>query len=96
MLSARTNRVIGGVAPSSYLEKIEDKAQISPAELDDLLKLHLIDPELLRADALDQFFISRREGLCNLVEKAIGKTVQRDISIGIAEEDSVHFEEEEI
>ena len=96
MLSARTNRVIGGVAPSSYLEKIEDKAQISSAELDDLLKLHLIDPELLRADAFDKFFISRREGLCNLVEKAIGKTVQRDISIGIAEEDSVHFEEEEI
>lgn len=96
MLSARTNRVIGGVAPSSYLEQIEDKAQISSAELDDLLKLHLIDPELLRADAFDKFFISRREGLCNLVEKAIGKTVQRDISIGIAEEDSVHFEEEEI
>ncbi len=96
MLSARTNRVIGGVAPSSYLEKIGDKAQISPAELDDLLELHLIDPELLRADAFDQFFISRREGLCNLVEKAIGKTVQRDISIGTAEEDSVHFEEEEI
>ncbi|MDK8797724.1 hypothetical protein QP994_07485 [Corynebacterium sp. MSK044] len=52
--------------------------------------------ELMPADILNQFLINRREALCHLVEKAIGKTVQRDISIGIAEEDSVHFEEEEI
>ena len=96
MLSARTNRVIGGAAPSSYVQKIEKNAQISSSELDELLAAHLINPQLLRNDEFDSFFNERREALCKLVEDAIGKPVQRDISVGIAEEDSAHFEESEI
>lgn len=96
MLSAHTNRVIGGVAPSKYVQKIETAAQISPAELDVLLKPHLIEPAHLRNDEFNEFFETRREALTVLVENAIGKPVQRDISTGVAEEDSAHFEEEEI
>lgn len=93
MLSARTNRVIGGVAPSVYLKKVEDQAGISSAMLDDLLEGHLIDPGCLRSDNFWSFFSARREQLCLLIESVLDKKVQRDISEGIAAEDSSHFEE---
>lgn len=96
MLSARTNRVIGGVAPSSYVGKIERTAQISPEQLDELMRPHLVDTVALRSDDFDTFFAARREALCQLVEGAIKKPVQRDISAGQAEEDSSHFEQGEI
>ncbi|MGV0347203.1 GmrSD restriction endonuclease domain-containing protein [Corynebacterium coyleae] len=96
MLSARTNRVIGGVAPSSYVSKIERTAKISEAELDELLRPHLVDPQALRSDDFESFFATRREALCHLVESAIGKPVQRDISAGQGEEDSSHFDQEEM
>ena len=96
MLSARTNRVIGGVAPSSYVGKIERTAKISEAELDELLRLHLVDPQALRSDHFDTFFATRREALCHLVESAIGKPVPRDVSAGQSEEDSSHFDQEEM
>lgn len=96
MLSARTNRVIGGVAPSSYVGKIERTAKISEAELDELLRPHLIDPQALRSDNFESFFATRREALCQLVESTIGKPVQRDISAGQSEEDSSHFDQEEM
>lgn len=96
MLSARTNRVIGGVAPSSYVAKIERTAQLSPEKLDELVRPHLVEPEALRGDDFDAFFTARREALCQLVEDAIGKPVQRDVSAGQGEEDSSHFEQEEM
>ena len=94
MLSARTNRIIGGAAPSAYLEKVTSEAGISDQELDDILRGHLIDPVSLRADDFHSFFSDRREQLCLLIEAALGKTVQRDISAGMAEEDSSQFEED--
>lgn len=93
MLSARTNRAIGGVAPSQYLSKIESSAGINSEQLDGLLAGHYIDPAALRADDFNAFFRARREALCQLVEHTLGKPVQRDFSQGIAEEDSAHFEE---
>jgi hypothetical protein len=95
-ISARTNRTIGGAAPSSYLTVIESRAQIKGARLDELLATHLIPAEHLRADAFDTYFAARRESLCQLVEAAIGKAVQRDIDQGFAEEDSSQFEPDEL
>lgn len=96
MLSARTNRVIGGVAPSHYVEKIEARAEIPAATLDDVLSRHLIDPGRLRADDFDAFFAERREKLCQLIETALNKPVPRDVSSGDNTEDSSHFEQEDI
>lgn len=90
-ISARTNRTIGGVAPSKYLGFIEKHAQISPEALDGLLSTHLVPGPALRADDFDTYFKTRRESLCVLVEQAIGKPVQRDIDQGFAEEDSAQF-----
>ncbi|MGF6939066.1 hypothetical protein OKW41_008228 [Paraburkholderia sp. UCT70] len=54
-LSYRTNRIIGGVAPSEYLAKLESGNATSPSiergRLDEHLRSHFINPELLRADA---------------------------------------------
>ncbi|MBE7365296.1 DUF262 domain-containing protein [Corynebacterium aurimucosum] len=93
-LSARTNRVIGGVAPSAYLTKVESESGFDANGVDDVLRGHLISPEALRSDNFDAFFERRRESLCALIEGALKKTVQRDVSEGNAVEDSSFFEEE--
>ncbi len=62
-LSFRTNRIIGGVAPSEYIAKLEKGNQTTPAissqKLDVYLKSHLIDPALLRADNFEAFMEDR-------------------------------------
>ncbi|MBK6873852.1 MAG: DUF262 domain-containing protein [Kineosporiaceae bacterium] len=95
-ISAVTNRTIGGVAPSTYLAQIEKKAQITADRLDELVEAHLVPATQLRADDFDGFFAYRRESLCQLVERAMGKTVPRDVDQGAAEEDSSRFETTEI
>jgi hypothetical protein len=95
-ISARTNRTIGGAAPSSYLSVIESRAQIDGHRLDELVGTHLITAAHLRANDFDMYFHDRRESLCQLVEAAIGKAVQRDIDQGFAAEDSSQFEPEEV
>lgn len=94
-ITARTNRTIGGAAPSAYVAALEAKAQIGGEQLDDLLASHLIEPANLRADDFDAFFGARRERLCQLIEKAMGKTVQRDVDEGHSTEGSEEFEPED-
>jgi hypothetical protein len=76
-LSYRTNRIIGGVAPSQYLSKLEngnpEAAPIPAATLDGFLTSHLIDPALLRADSFQAFFLDRQKRLLALIEQATGK-----------------------
>lgn len=73
-LTARTNRIIGGVAPSEYLARIEgDGAE--PQEVNSRLRSHLVDPARLRTDDFESAFRKRRDELVGLIEKAIGKPV---------------------
>ncbi|HZU50250.1 MAG TPA: hypothetical protein VE968_00090, partial [Sphingomicrobium sp.] len=78
-LSYRTNRRIGGVAPSIYLQRLEagqkDDPPISTAVMDAYLRTHCIDPGLLRADAFDRFMKDREQRLLALVAKATGHDV---------------------
>ncbi|SDQ22848.1 GmrSD restriction endonuclease domain-containing protein [Actinopolyspora saharensis] len=94
-LSARTNRVIGGGAPSKYVDRVARKAQIDSGRLDDLMSSHLVPTKALRSDDYDAFFADRREALCRLVEQAMGKAVPRDLDHGEAEETSEWFETDE-
>lgn len=77
-LSFRTNRIIGGVAPSQYIAKLESGDKITPAlergRLDSHLRSHLIDPDLLRQDAFDAFLLDRQKRLLGLIEQAMGRT----------------------
>jgi hypothetical protein len=95
-ISALTNQAIGGAAPSAYLRYIEKRAQISPVDLHTLLASHLVPAEHLRTDDFDRYFSVRRELLCQLAEKAMGKVVPRDVDASEAEEDSSQFEESEV
>lgn len=76
-LSYRTNRILGGVAPSDYLKKLENgdssTPQIDSQRLDKYLATHLVDPSLLRADAFELFMEDRQKRLLALIEQAMGK-----------------------
>ncbi len=76
-LSARTNRVIGGRAPSLYVASLEREAGVSPTKMDGLLRSHCIAPHLLRADDFWGFDEARREELLWRIEDAMGKTIPR-------------------
>jgi hypothetical protein len=76
-ISYKANRMIGGKAPSKYIEQIQGHAQvqISAGEMDDILKTHLVDPTRLRADDFEGFYTSRKNLLIKLIEDATGKIV---------------------
>ncbi|MFE1468595.1 GmrSD restriction endonuclease domain-containing protein [Nocardiopsis dassonvillei] len=74
-LSAKTNRAIGGQAPSKYLERLESITKIGPQEMDSYLGQHLIDPVHLRADDFEAFYEARSALLIDLVAEAMGKPV---------------------
>src|SRR4051812_5729208 len=79
-LSYRTNRIIGGVAPSKYLGKLElgkknadgqiEHPPISPAILDSYLSSHCISPKTLRADDFESFMKERRKALLAIIGNA--------------------------
>lgn len=81
-LSKKSNIAIGGHAPSVYLKRIEDKHGISPSDLDDILRSHLIEPHFLRTDDFEGFYKDRRDKLADLVERAMEKKVV----VGVVEE----------
>lgn len=95
-LSARTNRMLGGTAPSSYLRRLErgavDHPALEPDRLDAILASHEIDPALLRADAFDGFMAGRRERLLTLIEGAMGKAAVRE-DVAPPDSDDVFTEE---
>src|SRR5690606_16427632 len=77
-ISARTNRIIGGQAPSSYLESVQEEVGVSPAQMDELLHSHAIDPGRLRDDDYFGCRDARSEALISLIEQATGKRILRD------------------
>ncbi len=77
-LSSRTNRKIGGNAPSVYLARIQKEAGVSEEEMDKILRSHVIDPAALRDDDFDAFFSNREQELLKRIEAAMGKPIARD------------------
>lgn len=76
-LSFRTNRIIGGVAPSDYLAKLEKGSDTTPpiehGRLNGFLETHHINPDLLRTDNFETFMEDRQKRLLTLIEHAMGK-----------------------
>jgi hypothetical protein len=91
-LAAKTNRTIGGVAPSKYLAVLQKDTKLTAPVLDSIVATHLIAPATLRTDDFDVYFARRRDALVRLVEKATGKSVQRDIEEGHPEETADQFD----
>lgn len=84
-LAYRTNRIIGGVAPSKYLAKLEagkigangqiEEPPIAPDMLDGYLASHCIPVAELRADDFEDFLELRERALVKLIADATGQTV---------------------
>ena len=74
-LSAKTNRMIGGKAPSEYLSKIERENMTESSVLDENLRTHFISIEDIRTNNFDQYFIKRTKSILQLIENAMGKKI---------------------
>ena len=89
-LGYRTNRTIGGVAPSKYLAKLEqgktnaegqiETPPIASDVLDAYLTSHCISPAHLRDDDFEGFMKHRRMALLKLIGNATGRAVVTDAS----------------
>lgn len=94
-LSYRTNRKIGGTAPSEYLAKLEsgnaNDPPIAADRLDALVASHLVDPTLLRADSFEAFMSDRQARLLKLIERATGKAAY----VGDVEEEGNDVEDDD-
>lgn len=74
-LDAKTNRIIGGNAPSVYLARLQKSAEVDDPRMDTILHSHLIKPDALRADDFDAFFAAREKALIERIEQAMGKPI---------------------
>jgi hypothetical protein len=76
-ISYKTNRMIGGVAPSEYLSKLQKGTVasdgIAKSNLDSCIESHMISPDLLYSDQFEEFMSDRQKRLLVLIESAMGK-----------------------
>jgi len=74
-LTARTNRILGGKAPSIYTERIISSHTVDERALNNHLESHVINPDLLKDDNFSGFLIDRAKQLLGIIENAMGKAV---------------------
>lgn len=92
-LSSRTNRIVGGDAPSRYLQRIQKRAGVDVEEFEEILKSHLLSPQYLYADDFEGFFNHRKELILQKIEEAMNKKIPRgEVQM---EEGFYDYEEEE-
>ena len=84
-LSARTNRRLGGRAPSAYLGTVRREAGSDDEEgagaderVREILDSHRIDEQLLAADDFWSFYRNRAARLLEMISEAMGKNVTMD------------------
>lgn len=76
-IDAHTSRIIRGYSPSQYLPKIEKDEGVDRQLVDRILRSHDIDPIALWNDDFKSFFNDRFESLIQLIERIMGKSVNR-------------------
>lgn len=90
-LSCRTNRIIGGDAPSVYLKKLEEEASAARESIDENLRSHQIAPDLLRTDRFEDFLADRQRHLLDLIRgvgvRVAGADYLMDDDVEVAEDE---------
>lgn len=86
---ARTNRIIGGVAPSKYISSIERNHKVESSKLDEYLASHQIDVEAIRSDNFYAYFEKRKNALLDLIEKATGKKISGRDEMVLSENENI-------
>ena len=87
-LLRRTNRTIGGKAPSKYLDDIKawsnqpmfdfDTGKTKTVTMEAKLASHLIPIDVFQVDNFEGFFEERKENLLQKIEAVMGKPVNRE------------------
>ncbi len=72
---AKTNRSIGGRAPSEYIQTIENKQPTNTDNVNLFISSHAINVNCLRNDDFYTFYEKRASDLCDLIEEVMGKSV---------------------
>lgn len=89
-LTARTNRMIGGRAPSDYLRGLRERDGVADAAEDANLTSHLIEADTLRHDQFETFFETRQRALLERIGRVMGKQL---ITEPITTEDPMTYED---
>jgi hypothetical protein len=84
-LTARTNRVIGGRAPSEYLARLANSAGVDTDTIRKQVSTHLADADLMARNDFDTFFATRARALLDQIASATGKAID-DIDFADAAE----------
>ncbi|MDD3052724.1 MAG: hypothetical protein PHR06_16530, partial [Candidatus Cloacimonetes bacterium] len=74
-LSSRTNRILGGYKPSTYIQTIQSKENVDPSRLDSIFVSHLIETNHIRNDEFSLFIQARAGKLLDLIQNATGKVI---------------------
>lgn len=71
----RTNKLLGGEAPSKYLQRIQNNKHVTEDKLREFVGSHKIDIEALKQDDFDRHIIYRAQQILLLMGKAMGKDI---------------------
>ena len=74
-LSARTNRIIGGKAPSIYIEQLAKKAEVPEKTILSSIETHKVNISNLKNDDFEAHLESRAVALLEQIKGAMGKDV---------------------
>jgi hypothetical protein len=81
-LSFRTNGILGNVAPSQYLARLEagdgETPPVPRDRLDAYLASHLIDRSLLRSHDFEVFMADRQRRLLEMIAQATGEPIAEE------------------
>lgn len=90
---ARSNRSIGGVAPSIYTTRIENRDKISPELLNSFISSHLVDITSFRNDDFNTYFNMRAQSFCDLIEQVTKKPVEGRYAEVESENNETYFDD---
>ena len=74
-LSARTNRVIGGKAPSVYIQQLAKKAEVAETTILSSIETHRVNISSLQSDDFESHLENRAKALLEQIKGAMGKDV---------------------
>jgi|GEM_PF-81648 len=88
-IAAKTNRMIGGNAPSLYIDRLQQNAGIDQVTMDIIFTSHAIDTTALRADDFATFYARRSEALLSRIGLAMGKVLSGISAIALQDEGEI-------
>ena len=74
-LSARTNRIIGGKAPSIYIQQLAKKAEVAEKTILSSIETHRVNISSLKNDDFEEHLENRAVALLEQIKGAMGKDV---------------------